>query len=173
MTFSCVHLIVLIFIFEPQVMYYTQHIVPQIIFWRYLLCTTSCLLKNHIRPHTEFSNTQIHTPRNFSTSYMLLYHFSYSNRFIKINSFRHMDGWLAWVVLKSFWKILLCNLSDMRIDQSNKLKLYYVSQNSYNLEAKPSNRNSNINQNTDRYNNWSFNKSIEAEQLVNIVYSAE
>lgn len=63
----------------------------------------------------------------------------------------------------------------MRIDRSNKLKLYYVSQNSYNLEAKPSNRNSNINQNTDRYNNWSFNKNkcIEAEQLVNIVYSAE
>lgn len=63
----------------------------------------------------------------------------------------------------------------MRIDRSNKLKLHYVSQNSFNLEAKPSKRNSNINQKMALHNNWSFNKNkcIEAKQLVNIVYSAE
>lgn len=63
----------------------------------------------------------------------------------------------------------------MGIDRSNKLKLHYVPQNSYNLEAKPSNRNSNINQKRALHNNWSFNKNkcIEAKQLVNTIYSAE
>ena len=61
----------------------------------------------------------------------------------------------------------------MRIDRSNKLKLHYVSQNSYNLEAKLSNRNSNINQKMALHNNRSFNKNkcIEAKRLVNVVYT--
>lgn len=55
----------------------------------------------------------------------------------------------------------------MGIDWSNKLKLHYVPQHSYNLEAKPSNRNSNINQKRALHNNWGFNKNkcIEAKQL--------
>lgn len=64
-------------------------------------------------------------------------------------------------------------LSDRRIDQSDKLKWHYVPQNSYNLEAKPSNRNSNINQKTALHNNWNFNKCTEAKQLVKTVYNAE
>jgi hypothetical protein len=63
----------------------------------------------------------------------------------------------------------------MGIDRSNKLKLHYIPQKWLEPWGKPSNRNSNINQNMTLHNNWSFhkNKSTEAKQLVNTVFSAE
>ena len=58
--------------------------------------------------------------------------------------------------LKDVCKCLL--LPDRGIDQSNKLKQHYIPRNDYNLKAKASNRNSNINQKIALHNNWSFNK---------------